>query len=268
MTPAMGRNTGLAALTVLELPHDEQVRVAAQAGYSHVGLRLVPVAGQPYTHRLDVPLLEQSLAHTGIRVLDVEVFRLTPETKVAEWENVLAASQRLGASELLVHGADPDECRLIQTFGRLCELAGQYKLRANLEPMPWVDVSNIAKALRVLRGAGHANSGLLVDAIHFFRAGDSLDELKKVPRQYLHYVQLCDARREKPSDMQEIIRQARGDRLFPGEGGLDLRGLLAALPPDIPLSLEVPVAKAMPPLERAQRARSATEAILGASEAP
>ena len=40
------RTIGLAALTVLELPAHEQVSVAAQAGYSHVGLRLVPVANQ------------------------------------------------------------------------------------------------------------------------------------------------------------------------------------------------------------------------------
>jgi sugar phosphate isomerase/epimerase len=259
---------GLAALTVLELPHDQQVRVAAHAGYSHVGLRLVPVAGQPYSHTLDIPLLEHCLADTGVQVLDVEVFRLTPETKVADWEPVLSISARLKATDLLVHGADADEARLIDTFGKLCELAARYGLRANLEPMPWVDVSNIAKALRVLRGAGKTNSGLLVDAIHFFRAGDSLAELAKVPREYLHYLQLCDARAERPADMQETIRQARGDRLFPGEGGLDLHGLLRALPADIPLSLEVPVAQSMAPQARARRAIVATAAILAARGNP
>src|SRR3954466_15077710 len=132
--------------------------------------------------------------------------------------------------------------------------------------MPWVDVSNIAKTLRVLRGAGKSSSGLLVDAIHFFRAGDSLAELKKVPREYLHYAQLCDARPETPADLQEIIRQARGDRLFPGEGGLDLLGLLAALPADIPLSLEVPITDKLAPLERARRALGATKAILALPE--
>jgi sugar phosphate isomerase/epimerase len=263
----MTRAIGLAALTVLECPHDAQVRLAAQAGYSHVGLRLVPVAGQPHTHALDVPLIEHCLADTGVRVLDVEVFRLTPQTNVADWENVFALSQRLGASDILVHGADADERRLIDTFGRLCQLAGRYRLRASLEPMPWVDVSNVASALRVLRGAGQANSGLLVDAIHFFRAGDSLAELKQVPSEYLHYAQLCDARAETPGDMQEIIRQARGDRLFPGEGGLDLRGLLGALPADLALSLEVPIAQSMPALERAQRLLAATKAILARSEA-
>jgi sugar phosphate isomerase/epimerase len=256
------RKIGLAALTVLELPHHEQVSVAAQAGYTHVGLRLVPVAGQPYNYPLDVAEVEKRLADTGVRMLDVEVFRLTPETRIPEFESVMAAAQRLGATELLVHGADPDEARLIETFGRLCDLAARHGLSANLEPMPWVDVSNVAKAMRILDGAARANGGLLVDAIHFYRGGDTPQVLAKVGRQRLRYMQLCDARPERPSDMQEIIRQARGDRLFPGEGGLDLKGLLRALPAGIPLSLEIPVAQKLEPLERARRALAATKALL------
>ena len=256
------RALGLAALTVLELPHHEQVSVAAQAGYTHVGLRLVPVAGQPYEHPVDLAAIKARLADTGVRVLDVEVFRLTAGTAVAQFEPALAAAAQLGARHILVHGADEDEARLLETYGRLCDLAARHGLVANLEPMPWVDVSSVAKALRILSGARRANAGLLVDAIHFFRAGERVDALASVPREYLHYAQFCDARRERPADMQEIIRQARADRLMPGEGGLDLAGLLRALPADLPLSLEIPYAKPMPALERAQRAREATLRLL------
>jgi sugar phosphate isomerase/epimerase len=262
----MKRAVGLAALTVLELPHEEQVSVAAQAGYSHVGLRLVPVAGQPYNHPFDVVQVEKRLTDTGVDVLDVEVFRLTPQTNMKEFEPAMAGAQRLGATELLVHGADPEEARLIDTFGRLCDLAARYGLSANLEPMPWVDVSNIAKAMRILDGAARPNGGLLVDAIHLFRAGDSPQALAKVPRRFLRYVQLCDARPERPADMQEIVRQARSDRLFPGQGGLDLKGLLRALPSEIPISLEIPISKKMEPLERASRALEAARAILTVGE--
>ncbi|TMI02824.1 MAG: sugar phosphate isomerase/epimerase [Betaproteobacteria bacterium] len=248
---------GLAALTVLELPHHEQVSAAAQAGYSHVGLRLIPVAGQPVIHALDAAEVERRLADTGVGVLDVEVFRLMPQTNVGEFEAVMATAQRLGATELLVHGADSSEARLIETFGRLCDLAAGYGLSANLEPMPWVDVSNLAKAMRVLDGAAR---------VHFFRAGDSPQALAKVPRRFLRYMQLCDARPERPADMQEIIRQARSDRLFPGQGGLDLKGLLRALPGEIPISLEIPISKRMEPLERARRALDATRAILTMGE--
>ena len=262
----MTRPIGLAALTVLELPHEEQVRVAAQAGYTHVGLRLVPVAGQPCQHRFDVSEVERTLIEFGVRVLDVEVFRLTPETRIGDFEGVLEASARLSASEILVHGADPDEARLAGTFAALCDLASRYGLAANLEPMPWVEVSNVAKATRILDLAARENSGLLVDAIHFFRGGDTPAVLSKVPPKRLRYAQLCDARPGMPAQREEIIRQARSDRLFPGEGALDLRGLLAALPAGLPLSLEVPVSQKLAPLERAQRALEATKAILGPAE--
>ncbi len=257
----MTRQIGLAALTVLELPHHEQVTVAAQAGYQHIGLRLVPVAGQAHSHPFEVEAVERRLADTGVRVYDMEVFRLEAQTRVADFEWALAISQRLGAPELLVHGADPDVSRLTDTFGALCDLAARYRLAANLEPMPWVDVSNVSKALRIIQGAARPNGALLVDAIHLFRGGDTAAD---VPRSMLRYAQFCDARPEVPTDMQEMIRQARGDRLFPGEGGLDLPGLLRALPAELPISLEIPYARPMSALERARRALAATKAMLDA----
>jgi sugar phosphate isomerase/epimerase len=156
-----------------------------------------------------------------------------------------------------VHGADPDEDRLKDSFARLCDLAGKYGLRANIEPMPWVDVSTVAKAKRIVQGTSGA---VLVDAIHFYRADNTFDDLKGAP---MRYVQFCDAHPGRPADVQEIIRQARGDRLFPGEGALDLRGLLRALPADLPLSLEIPIARKMEPFARAKQAIAVTRRFLG-----
>jgi sugar phosphate isomerase/epimerase len=244
---------------VLELPHPELVSVAAKAGYSHVGLRLVPVAGQPYLHPLDPGAIEKRLADTGVGVLDVEVFRLEAETKVADYEEAIAVSARLGASQLLVHGADESEARLIDSFGRLCDLAGKYNLGVNLEPMPWVAISTVAKAKRILDGAHRSNGAVLADAIHFFRADNRLDELRDVP---MNYVQFCDARAGRPADMQEMIRQARFDRLPPGEGALPLRDFLREIPQQLPISLEVPMTRKLPPLERAKLVYDATLNLL------
>src|SRR5260221_1789833 len=258
------RNIGLAALTVLELPHAEQIRVAEGAGYSHVGLRLVPVAGQPFLHAVDAADLERRLADSGIRVLDVEVSRLAPNTDVAASDPVLALAARLSASDILVPGADPDVARLTQRFGQLCDLAGGYGLAANLEPMPWVDAWDVARAMRVIDGAARANGALLVDAIHFFRANNRPADLQPVPKARLRYMQLCDAHPGVPADMQEIMRQARSDRLLPGEGALDLPGLLRALPAALPISLEIPMARPMPPFERARAALERTRNLLAA----
>ncbi len=258
----MKRFLGLAHLTALELTPAQLIVTAAAAGYDGVGLRLIPVVGQAFPHApLDLPAIEAAVKETRLRIYDIEVFRLEAHTRVKDFEPMLEVSQRLGATELLVHGADADVSRLTNTFGELCDLAARYGLAANLEPMPWVDVSDMAKALRVIDDTSGA---LLVDAIHFFRGGNRPSELASVPKGRLRYIQLCDARAEVPADMREMIRQARGDRLFPGEGGLDLRGLLEALPADLPISLEIPYAKPMPALERARRALQATKAMLDA----
>jgi sugar phosphate isomerase/epimerase len=250
------RKIGLAALTCLELAPPDLVSVAATAGYDCVGLRLIGVPGQtlpPFEQRE----LERRVADSGLKVLDVEVFRLSEGTNVRDFEPTMAVAARVRATEILVHGADADEARLAESFARLCDLAEKYGLRANIEPMPWVDVSTVAQAKRIVQGTSGA---VLVDAIHFYRADNTFDDLKGAP---MRYVQFCDAHPGRPAEVQEIIRQARGDRLFPGEGALDLRGLLRALPADLPLSLEIPVARKMQPLERARQAMAATRRFLG-----
>jgi hypothetical protein len=57
--------------------------------------------------------------------------------------------------------------------------------------------------------------------------------------------------------MAGIIRTARDERQFPGEGGIDVRGILACLPSNIPYALEIPrvaLTKAVGPEEVARLA--------------
>lgn len=263
----MKRPIGLAALTCLELAPPDLVSAAAQAGYDCVGLRLIHVTDKEPRHDCigNTPMVrevEKRLADSGMRVLDVEVFRLGPQARVADFEPTLATAARLRASEILVHGADAEPQRLLENICALCDLCARYGLAVNLEPMPWVDVSTVGKAMDLIERSGRKNAALLVDAIHFFRADNSLSSLGNISVERLRYVQLCDAHPGRPADMQEVMRQARGDRLFPGEGALDLRGLLGALPAQLPLSLEIPVARKLEPFERARLALEATKRFL------
>jgi sugar phosphate isomerase/epimerase len=172
---------------------------------------------------------------------------------------MMDVARRLGARHLLVHGADADGSRLTENFGRLCDLAGAYGLAVNLEPMPWVDVSTVAKAKRLIATAGRRNAALLVDPIHFFRADNRIEDLAGVSCNYL---QFCDAGAERPANAAEIMRQAREDRMLPGEGGLDLAGLLRALPADLPMCLEIPLARKLEPAARARLVLETTRKFL------
>jgi len=265
------RVMSLAALTVLELSPEDMVEVAARAGYSHVGLRLEPATPEEHHFPLvaDADLRRRTAARlrdTGIQVLDVEILRLKPETCVADFEVLLAVGADFGATELLVAGNDPDEQRMTDNFAALCDLAGQYGLHPHLEFMPWTDAPNLTQALRIVEQAGRDNGCVLVDAFHFDRSASSLDDLRKVAPTRMRYAQLCDVAGPRPDDMAEILRQARNERRFPGDGDCDLAGLLSSLPPMIALSLEIPTRQlfeqGVSALQRAQMALDKTRQLL------
>ena len=265
------RQLSLGALTVLELAPDDMVTCAGEAGYTCVGLRILPATSAEPTWPVigDTPLvreMERRLADTGVRMLDVEIFRLLPETDVKSFEPALETGARLGATQALVAGNDPDHGRLADRFGALCDLGAPLGLSMNVEPMPWTDVKNIEQGLRLLAAADRHNAGLLVDPIHFDRAGDVPANIAAIPRARLRYMQICDAPAERPTDDETLIFHARNERLMPGDGGLDLQGILRAMPSDIPIAVEVPMrtlAKTVGAVERATQIRVKTEALLG-----
>jgi len=267
----MTRTLSLAPLTVLELAPPDMVSCAAQAGYSHLGLRLLPVLPKmDVNHPIigDTPMVREVLGRlgdTGLKVLDIEFIRLTPESRVADYAPMLETGARLGAQHVLAGGDDPHEQRLAERFAELCDAAAPFGLTANLEPIPLFELRTLAQAMRVLAAADRPNSGILIDPIHFDRSGERLADAARIPRKWLHYMQLCDASAERPADAAGLQFQARFDRMIPGEGGLDLPGLLRALPREIPIALEVPMAalaRTVGAAERARRLLAATLALL------
>jgi len=265
----------LAALTVLELSPSEMVEVAARAGYDFVGLRPIPATPDEPSFPLlsDERLLRETcrrIRDTGIKVADIEILRLKPETHVREdFSRFMALGAELGASDILVAGNDDDEQRLIDNFAALCELAKPHGLHPNLEFMPWTGVKNLAQAIHIVgqvREAGHDNACLLVDAFHMDRSRSSLQDLADVPAEWMRYVQLCDVPGPVPESMDEIIREARSERRFPGDGQANLKGLLDTIPRDVPLSLEIPTdalrKRGVSALERAQMALSSARRLV------
>ncbi|RQR27030.1 sugar phosphate isomerase/epimerase [Burkholderia sp. Bp9142] len=270
MTVPELRPLSLAALTVLELTPPQMVRCASESGYDYVGLRLLPATETEVHHDVigDAALKREVLAvlrDTGVRVLDAEILRLKPETDVHAYVPMLETAAELGARYVLVAGNDPDENRLVDNLGRLCDLAEPLGLSPSVEPMPWTDVRDIEAGARVIRASGRKNTGLIIDPIHFDRAGTSADALSALPREYFGYLQFCDASPQRPTDLDTLLFQARCERMIPGEGGIDLRGILRALPMHLPVSVEVPNqrwAQSTPALARARRLREATLAVI------
>ena len=137
-------------------------------------------------------------------------------------------------------GDDLDEARLTDNYARLCEVMQPYGMTADLEFMPWTAVKDAKSALRIITNAGMpSNAGILVDALHFGRSTTTLDDIRAIPRQLLHYAQICDAEAGTHFSTEQMIHTARCERLLPGDGNIDVQGLFDALPADLPISVEV-----------------------------
>jgi sugar phosphate isomerase/epimerase len=261
---------GLSHMTAIELTPPQIVAAAADAGIRYVGVRLSPARPAEAQHPMlgDTPMMRETLARikdTGVVVLDVDILRLTVDTDVHRYKPVMEAGARLGGKHVLVAVDDEDESRMVDIFCKVCDAGRDFGLTMNLEFMPWTGIKSLVQAERFIRSADRPNGRILIDAIHLDRSGGTNEEVANIPRGMLSYAQICDAPAERPKDLQTMLFQARYERLFPGEGGLDLLGLMRALPRDLPLSLEIPrteLAKTVPAAERARRALAGLKKLL------
>jgi sugar phosphate isomerase/epimerase len=246
------------------------VQLAAELGYGHVGLRLLPnAAGAPQQFLIGQPaVLRETLAaqnDTGVGVFDLEIIRIGAAFDPPTYLPLLEAGAALKAQAVLVAGDDTEPARLAEHYARLCELMQPYGMSADLEFMPWTAVPDAKAALRVVEAAGRPrNAGILVDALHVSRSGTTPDDLRALPRELLHYAQICDAPTAaqigRDFTVEEMIHTARCERLLPGEGGIDLAAIFAALPGDLPVSVEVPHERRLAQLGQAEWARQALAA--------
>lgn len=270
----MRHDYSLAHLTVLTLDPPAVIDAAAAAGYRYVGFRLIRTTPTERLYPLvtDAHLLATTkarLAGTGVEVLDIEVARLEPDREPEDYLDLLRTGAELGARHVIAQAPDPDRARAIDRYGRLCDLAASLGLTADLEFVSWTQVPDLATAVKIVRAAARPNAGILVDLLHFDRSGSSVAELASLPREWFRFVHVCDAPAEKPTTVAGLIDTARRERLFPGDGGIDVPGILAALPPDIPYALEIPgepLTAQVGPAEYARRAIRASEAHLTCSE--
>ena len=223
------------------------IRTAGEAGFDLVDVRLSPATPSDRVYdkgalkalcRELPPLLRDG----GIGVWDVEIIRLNDQTRPEDYLPLMESAAALGARRIKSVCDSEDPVRAAALLGKLCDLAHAFGLVLELEYMIFSGVKSLSDAVAVVEAAGRLNLFVLVDALHWVRAGD-VDKLRSVDAGRLGTVQLCDGPLRGPVGRDALIQEARTSRLAPGEGEFPLDALLAAMPPDCVASLEVP----MPP---------------------
>lgn len=241
----MRRSFAVAHLQMLSLAPPEFVETAQRCGYDCVGLRLSPATKEerPYPLTTDKALLratKERLSATGVACIDAEVVRLVPDVQPESYQAFLETAAELGASTVTTHLPDPDVARAIDKFGRLCAMARPFGLHVAIEFLPWTEVPSVSAAQRICRAVAADNCGVLIDTLHFHRSASTIAEIERLPRSWLRALHVSDCPPETPVTAEGLIHTARRERLLPGEGAIDFAAILAVMPPDVPLTLEIP----------------------------
>ena len=135
-----------------------------------------------------------------------------------------------------------------------------------LESFPWSALTNTRIAIDLLRRAQAPNAGLLIDVWHFYNGGGHPDQLVDLPAAGITGFQLNDG----PLVHENFQRHARAERQLPGEGELDVVGLIRAVRRagfGGPYCVEsnTPEFRNLPVVEAARRAADTATSVLRAA---
>ena len=243
--PRKPQQFSLAHLTVLGCAPPEMTYIAARAGYDFVSYRIISMhlPNEPnYGLAENKEMLRQTktaLNGTGLKVHDIELARIQDGVDLKSYAPALETAAELGARQVITSIWTPERNYAIDRLAELCDLGKKVGLTMNLEFVTWANVTNLQEAIAVCRAVKRENCGLLIDTLHFNRSRVRLEELDAVPREWFHFAHVCDAPKEIPSTNEGLIHAGREERLYVGEGGIDVAAIVNRLP-EVPYSLEIP----------------------------
>jgi sugar phosphate isomerase/epimerase len=220
----------------------DSIDATIAAGYDGIGLRVHRSPGLPFHPVVgDAALIREMKARlAGLPVLDLYSFYLQPETDVASFAPAMELGASFGAKYATVMGADTDWSRQRDNFVRTCDLARQFGLICSLEFAVIRPLATLPQTVQLITEAKR-DAVMCIDPLHLARSGGSPADVKALPVKYFPYAQISDGVLEPGEPNPALFgKLGMGQRKMPGEGTLPLRALLAALPKDVPLSVELP----------------------------
>ena len=178
---------------------------------------------------------------TGIGLDLAYPFTLNGRSRLEDFLPAMETAAWLGAKAVNLLLYDRDPARRFDHFAAFCVLAEDHSMRVAVEFYPPSQIGSLAAGLALVTKLGRPEAaGINVDLLHLMRSGGSLEELSAAPAAYLHYAQLCDGALPGPTPNLSLDEEASTHRLLPGEGQFDITGFADALPPGMPVSIEVP----------------------------
>jgi sugar phosphate isomerase/epimerase len=218
--------------------HDFRTRVeiAAKAGFTGMGFWHADIL--EVRKQYSFPDMKHILDANGIVNIEVEWLLdwfCTDARRTASDETrklLLDAAEILRARHIKI-GDLGNDCadvpQMTEAFAPLCRQAAERGTKVLFEMLPaqFSRAPSLDHVLAIIRGAGAANGGIMLDNLHLQRTGTSLEELtrKLGPRDLLG-VEINDGSLAMPVNFLDSVVNKR---LLPGDGEFDIGSFLQAL---------------------------------------
>lgn len=244
----MKRKFSIAHLSALKVPPQDMVYMAAAAGFDFVSIRpvLLGTPGEPnYAVDLNPEMYKEfdvAMAETGMKLSDIELFRLTDEVDMDKWKPAFEFAQKHDCHHLITSCWTQKTEYAKETLAKLCEMTKPYGITCNFEFVTWSACPDLKTAKEYINYTKADNIGLLVDTLHFDRSRVSMAELDDCPRDWFNFIHLCDGPAPRPAmdDNEALIHTGRDARLYIGEGCVDIAGIVKRIPDSAVCSIELP----------------------------
>jgi sugar phosphate isomerase/epimerase len=243
-------NLGIEFISVFGMPPIQLVELASDLGYQYIsgGLQSMPGRYNPdgypqYSLKDDLAMrrnLISALKDRGVSMSLGEGFAIFPNSDVREaYAGDLDVMNELGVKRINSVSFETDLNRSFDQLGHLAEMAGGRGIEAMIEFVPTFGIADLPTALAAVRHVGRRDFKILIDTMHTGRSGARAQDIAALDPEIIGYVQLCDA--PLVPKIPDYLEEAMYERMIPGRGELPLLDILAALPRDRVIGLEVPL---------------------------
>jgi len=233
-------------MTVMGLPPVDFIRLAAELECNYISISINerlynPHGYEPFSVRDDAGLrrrMVRALRDHGVSISLGDGFVVRPEAEIRDRGGDLDTMAELGVSRINTVSMDPDLGRSFDEFGVLAEMADARGIETTLEFALMLTVPDLDTAVAAVRHVARPDFRLLIDTMHLVRSGSSADDVAALDPALIGYAHLSDHTLEQ---LGPTYWDDASNRKVPGEGEMPMHDIVAALPADIVIGVEVPM---------------------------
>lgn len=269
------RDLGIEFISVFGLPPVDFVHLAADLGcrYISTGLTGAPLKSLGYrtfSLRDDAALrrdLAAAMDDRGVGISLGEGMVIRSAADVSGLASDLDIMAEIGVAQINTLSFDPDRTRTFDQLALLTTMAAERGMGTTIEMAPGMTIGDPATVVAAIDHVGRPDLRLTVDTMHWVRSGYGAAELRQLGPEKIGYVQLSDTTL-RPR-MESYMREAMYERMPPGAGELPLSEILAVVPTDVVVGLEIPMRalaeSGVGPADRLGPCVAAARELLGAN---